>query len=70
MEFDFFKILMPLIGGVLFITSYFLSEKNEFFKFIAYFPRKREGSIKAGSIVFGAVFILIGIYNLFLELSK
>ena len=70
MSFGYSKILMPLLAGLLFISSYFLSEKNEFFKFIAYFPQKREGSIKAGSIIFGSAFILVAIYNLFAELFK
>jgi hypothetical protein len=59
------KVGMPLIVGILFIVSYFLADKSEFFHFLAYFPRKREGSIRIGSVVFGAAFLLIAIYNLF-----
>jgi len=64
------RILILFLVGIIFIASYFFSEKNEFFSFIAYFPRKRKGSVKSGSIVFGAAFILVAIYNLIVELSK
>jgi hypothetical protein len=60
------RVGAPFIVGILFIASYFLADKNEFFHFLAYFPRKREGSIRIGSLVFGAAFILIAIYNLFI----
>ena len=58
------KVVMPLIVGILFVASYFLADKSEFFNFLAYFPRKREGSIRFGSLVFGTAFLLIAIYNL------
>ncbi len=45
------QVLMPLLVGVLFVISYFLSDKYFFFEFIAYFPRKREGSVKVGSLI-------------------
>ena len=60
---NIFKVIAPLIGGALFIVSYFFSEKNEFFHFLAYFPRKRESSIKIGSLIFGIVFLIIAFYN-------
>ena len=60
---NIFKVIMPLLGGILFIISYFFSEKNEFFSFFAYFPRKRKGSLKIGSLVFGIVFLIIAFYN-------
>jgi len=60
---DISRVGAPLIVGVLFITSYFFSDKNEFFHWLAYFPRKREGSMKIGAVVFGAAFILIALYN-------
>jgi len=60
------RVGAPLIVGVLFILSYFLSDKNEFFHLLAYFPRKREGSIKIGAVVFGGAFILIAFYNCYL----
>jgi hypothetical protein len=49
---NIFKVIMPLLGGMLFILSYFFSEKNEFFNFLAHFPRKREDSLKIGSVIF------------------
>jgi energy-coupling factor transporter transmembrane protein EcfT len=60
---NIFKVIMPLLGGILFIVSYVFSEKNEFFNLIAHFPRKRKGSIKIGSLIFGLVFLIIAIYN-------
>ena len=60
---DLFKVIMPLLAGTLFITSYFLADMNEFFRFFAYFPRKRKGSVRFGSLIFGAAFIIVGIYN-------
>ena len=60
---NLFKVIMPLLAGLLFIISYFLADKNEFFRFFAYFPRKREGSIKIGSLIFGIVFIIVALYN-------
>jgi len=62
------KIIAPLLVGLLFVSAYFLPERGEFFKFLAYSPRKREGSRKIGSIVFGAALTLVAIYNLFAEL--
>lgn len=59
------QALMPLLVGILFVVSYFLSDKYFFFEFIAYFPRKREGSVKIGSLIFGIIFILISIYNFY-----
>lgn len=57
------KVIMPLLVGLLFVISYLFANKNEFFQFIAYFPRRREGSIKIGSLIFGIVFILVALYN-------
>lgn len=70
MPIDYLKIIIPFLVGLLFITSYFYSEKNELFKFLAYFPRKRKGSVKAGPLFFGAAFILVALYNLLIETSK
>ena len=63
---NIFKVIMPLVVGTLFVVSYFFSEKNEFFNFLAHFPRKREGSIKIGSLIFGLVFLIIALYNYFI----
>lgn len=60
------RIIMAFSIGILFIISYFLEDKNDFFNFIAYFPRKRKGSIKAGSLIFGIIFIIIAIYHCFM----
>lgn len=65
MSFGLAQALMPLLVGILFVVSYFLSDKHFFFEFIAYFPRRREGSVKIGSLIFGVVFILISIYNFY-----
>jgi hypothetical protein len=62
------KVLIPFLFGVLFISSYFFAQKNEFFHFLAYFPRQRTGSIKVGSLVFGFAFIIVSLINLFLIL--
>jgi len=56
--------VMPLAVGVLFVISFFFSDKNELFRFLAYFPRKRERSVKAGSLVFGVALIIVGLFNL------
>ena len=56
-------VLMPLLVGLLFIVSYFFADKNEFFHFLAYFPRKREGSLKIGSLIFGIIFVIVAFYN-------
>ena len=64
MSLDLLKVAMPLAVGVLFVLSYFLSDKHFIFEFLAYFPRKKPGSVKAGSLVFGVVFILVALYNL------
>jgi len=60
---NLFKVIMPFFVGILFVLSYFFSEKNEFFHFFAYFPRRRESSIKIGSLIFGIVFLIIAFYN-------
>ena len=70
MPIDYLKIIIPFLAGLLFITSYFCSEKNEFFKFFAYFPRKRKDSLKTGSFVFGAALTLVALYNLLIEIYK
>ena len=70
MPIDYLKIIIPFLVGILFVASYFYSEKNEFFKFFAYFPRKRKGSVKTGSIIFGAAFTLVALYNLLIEIYK
>ena len=57
------KIVMPLAVGLLFIISFFFADRNEFFNFLAYFPRKREGSIKIGSLIFGGIFVIVALYN-------
>ena len=57
------KIVMPLAVGLLFIISFFFADRNEFFNFLAYFPRKREGSIKIGSLIFGIIFVIVALYN-------
>jgi len=62
------RVLIPFLFGVLFISSYFLADKNEFFHFIAYFPRNKTGRIKAGPLVFGLAFIIVSFINLFLIL--
>ena len=59
------KVVMPLSVGIIFILSYFLADRNEFFNFLAYFPRKREGSIKFGSLIFGGSFVIVSLYNFF-----
>jgi len=57
------KVIVPLAVGALFICSFFLAEKNQFFKYLAYFPRKRERSLKVGSLIFGIVFVIVAFYN-------
>ncbi|RLB38088.1 MAG: hypothetical protein DRH20_06475 [Deltaproteobacteria bacterium] len=57
------KVVMPLAVGILFIISFFFADRNEFFNFLAYFPRKREGSIKIGSLIFGIIFVIVALYN-------
>ena len=59
------QICIGLLIGILFVASYFLSEKNYFFEYLAYFPRKKKGSTKAGSLIFGSIIIAIAIYWLF-----
>lgn len=59
------QALMPLLVGIFFVVSYFLSDKHFFFEFIAYLPMKRKGSVKIGSLIFGIIFILISIYNFY-----
>ena len=58
------EIIMPFTVGILFIISFFFSDRNVFFNFLAYFPRKRDGSIKSGSLIFGIIFVIIAVYNL------
>lgn len=66
MSLDLLKIAMPFVVGVLFVMSYFFSDKHFIFEFLAYFPRRRSNSIKAGSLIFGIVFILVAVYNIYL----
>ena len=60
------QIVIGFAVGFLFIVSYFFSDKNFLFQFLAYFPRKRKGSVKIGSLIFGLVFVLISTYYCFL----
>ena len=58
-----FQIIIPAIVGILFVASYFLADKNSFFGFLAYFPRKREGSMKVGGLAFGCGFLIVALIN-------
>jgi hypothetical protein len=47
------RLFMLVLTGLMFVVSYFLAEKNWFFDWLAHFPRKREGSMKVGGLIFG-----------------
>jgi len=57
------KVVVPALFGIMFILSYFLADKSWFFEYLAYFPRKREGALKIGGLVFGCGFCVVAIIN-------
>jgi hypothetical protein len=62
-SFESIKIVLLALLGLLFFVSYFLADKNWFFEYLAYFPRKRKGAQKIGGLVFGCGFWVIAIIN-------
>lgn len=62
-SFQSIQIVLLALLGLLFFVSYFLADKNWFFEYLAYFPRKRKGAQKIGGLVFGCGFWVIAIIS-------
>jgi hypothetical protein len=65
--YEIIKIVGLVLFGLVFVLSYFLAEKNWFFEYLAYFPRKRKGAQKIGGLVFGCGFWVVAIIIYFMQ---
>jgi len=52
-SYEAIRLIMLMLAGLMFVVSYFMADKNWFFELLAYFPRKRKGSVKIGGLAFG-----------------
>lgn len=63
-SYEIISVVALTFVGLLFFLSYFLAEKNAFFEYLAYFPRKREKSVKIGGLIFGRALWVVAILHI------